>query len=71
MPVNLMSTAEHFPENSPDALTWECEACLMAYPPVQHLLCLLGCHDNPHPVQLGMRLGAGSLEKGTCGLSLA
>lgn len=25
----------------------ECEACLMSHPPVQHLLCPLGCHDNP------------------------
>lgn len=25
----------------------ECEACLMAHPPLQHLLCPLGCHDNP------------------------
>lgn len=64
LPVNLMSTAEHFPENSPVALTWECEACLMAHPPVQHLLCPLGCHDNPPSKTVGDDAGSGFSREG-------
>lgn len=69
LPASLLSVWEHVPENSPGALIWRPETCLIPRPSAQCLLCLLACHDSPPSNAAEMSLVTGSLGKGTGGLS--
>lgn len=66
LPVSFMSTPEHFPENSLDALTEQVRPphAMFVFVPWIAMATL-------HRMQLGMMLVVSSLGKGTCGLSLA